>query len=287
MIPQDDLYALLDITIDATVEVIRSAYRKKALKCHPDKNPDNPKAIETFHRLSEALKILTDTEARKAYDNVIKAKQAALVRHKKLDAKRQKLKEDLERREKEAEERVLVQKRQSDEEKLATEIERLREEGSKELQEEQELMKSQLFNLSDSEPYNSTTPSSTDKIKLKWKKEDERYNKESLEKIFFKYGDIQNIIVLGKSALIEMKDSNAASIAAKIETGYMDNPLKIKIVSENDKKSTTPQVMPFETPQTASTLQSDNDYETLVMRKLRQAEERKKLIKEMIKNDEI
>ncbi|CAB4066231.1 TFIP11 [Lepeophtheirus salmonis] len=179
MIPQDDLYALLDITIDATI-----------------KNPDNPKAIETFHRLSEALKILTDTEARKAYDNVYKAKQAALVRHKKLDAKRQKLKEDLERREKEAEERVLVQKRQSDEEKLATEIERLREEGSKELQEEQELMKSQLFNLSDSEPYNSTTPSSTDKIKLKWKKEDERYNKESLEKIFFKYGDIQNIIIM-------------------------------------------------------------------------------------------
>jgi len=43
---------------------VKKAYRKKALVCHPDKNPDNPKAAELFHQLSKALEILTDESAR-------------------------------------------------------------------------------------------------------------------------------------------------------------------------------------------------------------------------------
>nr|ACO14766.1 DnaJ homolog subfamily C member 17 [Caligus clemensi] len=282
MIPQEDLYVLLGVSIEASVDAIRSAYRKKALKCHPDKNPDDPQASETFHRLSEALKILTDAEARKAYDNVIKAKEAAAIRHNKLDAKRQKLKEDLERREREAEDRALLRRKQSDEDKLAAEIERLRVEGSKELEEQQEILKAQLFSSSEEESVPPPTSLVPDKLKIKWKKEDERYSKESLEKIFHKYGDVLNIIVLGKSALIEMKDSKAADLASKIETGYSDNPFKIKVISENGQK--IPAASSAETT-TSSCLPSDNDYETLVMRKLRQAEERKRLINEMMKND--
>jgi len=117
-----DLYELLELTIEADEALIRKAYRKKALKCHPDKNPDNPAAIALFHKviikdsqatfygsinlrflqLSDALTILADPEARKAYDNVLRAKKAAKIRHQQLDAKRQKLKEDLEQREKAA-----------------------------------------------------------------------------------------------------------------------------------------------------------------------------------------
>lgn len=41
-----DLYELLQISIDADEKEIKSAYRKKALTCHPDKNPDNPRAGE-------------------------------------------------------------------------------------------------------------------------------------------------------------------------------------------------------------------------------------------------
>ena len=43
-------------------------YRKKALDCHPDKNPNNPKANELFHQITEAYNVLTDIEARNAYD---------------------------------------------------------------------------------------------------------------------------------------------------------------------------------------------------------------------------
>ncbi|KAG9480899.1 hypothetical protein GDO78_010264, partial [Eleutherodactylus coqui] len=43
---------------------IKKAYRQKALTCHPDKNPDNPRAAELFHQLSQALEVLTDGAAR-------------------------------------------------------------------------------------------------------------------------------------------------------------------------------------------------------------------------------
>lgn len=39
---------------------IKKAYRKKALKCHPDKNPDNPEAAEEFNQLKKILEVLLD-----------------------------------------------------------------------------------------------------------------------------------------------------------------------------------------------------------------------------------
>lgn len=46
-----DLYKLLEVSFDSEEAAIRKAYRKKALKCHPDKNPDDPKAAELFHQV--------------------------------------------------------------------------------------------------------------------------------------------------------------------------------------------------------------------------------------------
>jgi curved DNA-binding protein CbpA len=44
------------------------AYRKLALKKHPDKNPDNPKAAEDFNEIQKAYELLCDKEARSALD---------------------------------------------------------------------------------------------------------------------------------------------------------------------------------------------------------------------------
>ena len=97
-----DLYLLLEIPQDATEKDIRKAYRKKSLRCHPDKNPDDPNAATIFHQLSEALAVLTDEAAKKAYDNVLKARKANELRNRQLDAKRKRLKDQLEARETEA-----------------------------------------------------------------------------------------------------------------------------------------------------------------------------------------
>lgn len=72
---------------------ITRAYRKRALKCHPDKNPGDQKAADLFQKLSQAYDILLDAAARAAYDSWLKAKQAAKQRNAELSAKRRKMKE--------------------------------------------------------------------------------------------------------------------------------------------------------------------------------------------------
>ncbi len=66
----DDYYSILGVKEDASDAEIKKAYRKLALKYHPDKNPGNKKAEETFKRISEAYYALGDPKRRKEYDNL-------------------------------------------------------------------------------------------------------------------------------------------------------------------------------------------------------------------------
>ena len=71
-----DWYELLGVATDASENIIKKAYGKKALSCHPDKNPGNRKAADLFHQLSQALSVLTSKYTKKAFDNLLKAKKA-------------------------------------------------------------------------------------------------------------------------------------------------------------------------------------------------------------------
>src|SRR5438128_163857 len=63
-----DYYEVLDIARNAAEEEIKRAYRKLAVKFHPDKNPDDPHAEEKFKELGEAYDVLMDPNKRAAYD---------------------------------------------------------------------------------------------------------------------------------------------------------------------------------------------------------------------------
>jgi len=65
----DDYYKILGIEKTADPEVIKKAYRKLALKYHPDRNPNNREAEEKFKKISEAYAVLSDPEKRKQYDS--------------------------------------------------------------------------------------------------------------------------------------------------------------------------------------------------------------------------
>lgn len=64
-----DYYEILDVKRTATDGEIKKAYRKLALKWHPDKNPDNlDEANKRFKELSEAYEVLSDEKKRRVYD---------------------------------------------------------------------------------------------------------------------------------------------------------------------------------------------------------------------------
>ena len=63
-----DYYEVLGVGKDAGDPEIKGAYRKLALKFHPDRNPDDPHAEENFKEASEAYSVLSDAQKRAAYD---------------------------------------------------------------------------------------------------------------------------------------------------------------------------------------------------------------------------
>ncbi|TWW72229.1 DnaJ -like protein subfamily C member 17 [Takifugu flavidus] len=215
---------------------IKKAYRQKALECHPDKNPDNPKAAELFHQLSQALDVLTDAAAKAAYDKTCAAKKRAEERDRELDDKRKKFKKDLEARERQAE-------AQRQEELQATlreqEIARLREEGRMMVEEHnrkqterwREAQKQAKAPGADRNSRGNVTPV----LKLKWKcKKDSEtnggYSQDVLLKLLQKYGDVLTVLVSTKKkglAIVEFATVKAAEMAVNYERGLSENPLKI------------------------------------------------------------
>jgi curved DNA-binding protein len=65
-----DYYKVLGVSRDASAEEIRKAYRKLAMKYHPDRNPDDKQAEERFKEINEAYQVLNDPQKRAHYDRL-------------------------------------------------------------------------------------------------------------------------------------------------------------------------------------------------------------------------
>ena len=63
----EDFYKVLGVDRNTSEEDIKKAYRKMAMKYHPDRNPGNKEAEQIFKKAAEAYGILGDSEKRKIY----------------------------------------------------------------------------------------------------------------------------------------------------------------------------------------------------------------------------
>ena len=68
MADKRDYYEVLGVEKGASAEEIKKAYRKSAMKYHPDRNPDNKEAEEKFKEIGEAYEVLSDDDKRARYD---------------------------------------------------------------------------------------------------------------------------------------------------------------------------------------------------------------------------
>lgn len=226
-----DFYALLDLSPAAADTEIRRAYRRTALKYHPDKiaNP-TPADIEKFHLLQIAYDVLSDPAVRQLYDNARQARERKRRETDLMDAAKRKMKEDLEARERagDASQRGVKRPWMSTtmggasgtdddaEAKLEREIQRIAEDGRRRRREaEEKIMKeaeederlaqqdeqaqdrsSQRVNRS--KPGGTNVPELERAVKVRWLREGRGsdLDKDHLVALFEVFGRVENAFML-------------------------------------------------------------------------------------------
>jgi len=212
-----DFYALLGEGIHegSTEKEISRAYRRSALKHHPDQNPNDPNAVSRFHTLQIAYDVLSDPAARAAYDEARRAREARKRQNEMLEGRRRAMKEDLERRESGAFKRKRDE--MEAEERLEQELRRLAEDGRRRRKEREEALKKehaaemQKSGDGDEEAAKAPTfhqdrpsagetgvPEINRTVKVRWPREGIGLglDKQQLENLFGNFGKVEDTLVL-------------------------------------------------------------------------------------------
>ena len=137
-----DFYTLLGVTFETSQRDIDRAWRKTALKYHPDKVGADPVAKESFHLASIGYEILSDPAIKVLYDNARTARLQKQRQNELFEGKRRQMKEDLEMRERGV--KRGRDEEEGDEEKLEREIRRLAEDGKRRRREREELLRKEM-----------------------------------------------------------------------------------------------------------------------------------------------
>ncbi|KAI8911965.1 hypothetical protein DFJ77DRAFT_511987 [Powellomyces hirtus] len=307
---EEDYYGLLEVPYGATDAQIRKAYRKRALKFHPDKvGPDDAKAAHMFHLLSVASDTLSDPAKRSVYDSLYKARIAQKRKLDAMDASLRQARSDLEAREGAAKRAkdtgfaAAVQRR--------NEIDRLREEGLKKAQAAEE-QRRQMSTAHVQEAVREamrhrveTAASVADcTVRAKWKTRNVTFTVADLQNAFGRYGKVDKVIMNSKgkgSAMVVFESIFDAQSAIRDQYSKHLRDLQLSWAngSEPSCLSTThpatppppsstptsqpqPSAKPPPPPKPAPTPAShpqpiftpggfDDDYEVITLMKMRQA----------------
>jgi DnaJ family protein C protein 17 len=292
------------------------AFRKLALKKHPDKRPASEReaAEREFDALQKAHDALVDVDARRALDDVLRAKAAREEAHAKRDAKRRRAVEDLEARERAASEGGRRGAEAEARERLRVELERLR-------RRREEATRARGVSGGDASGIGvdarAEVPAHLYRaIKVVWRRasdaDEDAYTAKELRETFEKIGRVEDVVIReGKkkkgSALVVFGDEETCVQASRVTCGRPDNALIISRAAvppeghasanvatdarpsvASDEEANAPKVnaedasaAPKATPHAANA-----DFESVVLERLKRAQERARLLAEAEKDDE-
>jgi DnaJ family protein C protein 17 len=326
-----DPYAVLGLAPGVLTDAeIKKAYRKKALVLHPDKRKDSEREVaqREFDALQKAYDILLDPQARKALEDLAKARAATQARFDAQDAKRRKMREDLERRERAAE-RGKTEEEEA-RERLQAELTRLRRDfasrkraydgevrpggdgsvsgpGAAERRDENSASPAQTTRRGEDEKNKSASvvPEHLYRtVKVSWRKDVSHYPVAKLRELFSRQGDVVEDVVIreGKkkkgSALVVFAEVAAAKRAAANVNGDRENPLvttRAAVPPTGEESAKNAASGSAGSPRAARSSPapaagsggnvSNRDYESVVLDRMRRAQEKKKLIAAMEAED--
>ncbi|KAI9092662.1 hypothetical protein DFS34DRAFT_688094 [Phlyctochytrium arcticum] len=308
---EHDYYALLEIKYDATTQDIRKAYRKTALKYHPDKvGAEDKKAAEMYHLLNLASDTLSDDTKRAAYDALYKSRIAQKRKLDAMDSHLRQARESLNAREASA-------KRSKDEAFMAqvhrkNEIDRIREEGQRKVQAVEE-QRRQMFTAKRDAALREAAQTAIEEmasvtdctLRVKWKRKIKDISVEDLERLFSKYGKIDKVISSAKGKALVVFLSVLDTHAAMQDTSFFEShgiqcswaggaePEYLKGWSATTRQHGTPSATPKDasndhpaqstsTPGAAPATslshfdpnEYDDDYEMITLRRMQEAAKR-------------
>ncbi|KAK0464503.1 DnaJ domain-containing protein [Desarmillaria tabescens] len=304
-------YELLNVELEADERTIRTAYRQRSLKVHPDRNPNNPDAARKFHELNQAYELLLDPLRRLALDAKLRVKAAKAERFKSFDTKRKAFVEELEERERAFKKaRMDKQKAEVDQweanEKIKDEGRRLREEKEKEFRQREQNAKK----VDEDEPPSIQPNDTTVRVKFSLSGHPDLTTPEALAAIFAPFGptDTETIVlslkatkkapskppngrperglkgiditwVGGKEPEILGWLKKTGKLAAQLDVPSEARPNPEPQTLSSTMFSSFPETLPETVPEI--TVSPDIDYESLTLMRMRQAE-RERLEREIL-----
>ncbi|KAL7557504.1 hypothetical protein ACA910_005259 [Epithemia clementina (nom. ined.)] len=307
--PENDPYDVLELRFAASAAEVTKAYRKLALKYHPDKQQNDlttaseqERMAQKFQAIQDARDFLLDPERRRKYDagraSIEARKLADQAREQQMSAKRRRMKEQLNQQEQEASKQKFNVRPQSEftkkSQKTSKKVEELRQQGKEMRESFAARQQTEIKETSSTDKAASATTSTLSRnlqdrqIRLKWSRRRMKISpsEHDIARLMTQFGTVEQVEIIGSkanTALITFQ--SAASCTPCVQAYLKSEEMRASFVGPRKEEEERKQFKMEEEARRNRRPISRHDQESVSDYKLRRAAEREQLLRDMEQGD--